>query len=343
MTGKSVVLSTSMILLLSCYPAFASSDEDTIITNRVRDMIVDLGGHNSTGDKSITVPCSDRGTKKVSVVHAGEITTYTGEYRNCRENGTIRDGIYTVELKGEYIVDSSSQRSVNGELFDAVIAGDAGKVRTLIRAKADVNYTESISSKDGAYLDEWSPLMSSVLAGNLEIMKLLVAHGAWVNYLNSKVINSLWLAANNGRLDMVRFLAGKGAYINNRNFEDVSPLMAAAMNGHDAVAAYLVGIKADLNLRNKNGDSALMLAIENDHMSIARLLIESGAAINIRDRSGATALMIAVVEGDAEIVRLLLEHKADPAIKSDSGKTALDYATLRGNAAIEALVKKALR
>nr|MDA8429215.1 ankyrin repeat domain-containing protein [Geobacteraceae bacterium] len=343
MSGRTVVMSMGFVLLVSCYPVFASSDEDTRVTNRVKDMIVDLGGHNSSGDKSIAIPCRDRGTRKISVVHSGEITTYTGDYRNCRENGIIRDGVYTVELNGDYIVDSSSKRSINGELFDAVIAGDAGKVRALIRSKADVNYTESISSKDGAYLDEWSPLMSSVLAGNLEIMKLLVAHGAWVNYLNSRVVNALWLAANNGRLDMVKFLAGKGAYINNRNIEDVSPLMAAAMNGHDAVAAYLVGVKADINLRNKNGDSALMLAIENDHTSIARMLITSGAAINIRDRSGATALMIAVVEGNAEIVGLLLEHKADPTVKSASGKTALDYATLKGNAVIEALVKKALR
>lgn len=343
MIRRTILLSATFAVMVTGCPAYAGMDVDMVATKRVMGMIVDLGGHGSTANNGKVIPCIDRGSRKVSITHHGDITTYTGDYRNCRENGIIRDGIYTIVVEGESVLDSSSRRSINGELFDAVIAGDAGKVRKLIRSKADVNYTESIRNDDGSYVDEWSPLMSSVLAGNMEIMKLLVANGAWVNYLNSRVVNSLWIAANNGRLDMVTFLAGKRAYINNQNIDDVSPLMAAAMNGHYDVVEYLAGIKADIKLRDKNGDNALMLAIENGRTAVARLLIKSGAAINDRNSSGATALMIAVVEGNEEIAGLLLEHHADPAIKSASGKTALDYATLKGNAAIVDLVKRALR
>lgn len=341
-TRKLMMLAGIAIVLMSC-PAYADMDVDTTSSDKVMEMINDLGGHGTGGNNGKVIPCFHRGTKKISIVRKGDATTYTGEYRNCRENGKIRDGIYTVVAAGKYIVDYTSQRSINGELFDAVIAGNAAKVRKLIRSKADVNYTESIRSKDGSYVDEWSPLMSSVLSGNLEIMKQLVAGGAWVNYMNSRVVNALWIAANNGQLDMVKFLAGKKAFIDNQGIDGISPLMAAAMNGHQEVAEFLVRIKADLNLRNVNGDNALMLALQNDHTPIARLLIQSGIELNQRDTSGATALMIAIVEGNEEIVRLLLEHNVDLGAKSGSGKTALDYATLKGNAVIEDLVKKALR
>jgi ankyrin repeat protein len=340
---RNMMMSSGIAVVLMSCQAYASMDVDTTSTNRVMEMIVDLGGHGSADYNGKVVPCIYRGTKKVSINRNGATTVYSGEYSNCRENGMVRDGIYTVIVEGEYIVDSTSQRSKNGELFDAVIAGEPAKVRKLIKAKADVNYTESIRNNDGSYVNEWSPLMSSVLTGKLEVMKLLVNGGAWVNYMNSRVVNSLWLAANNGQLDMVKFLAGKKANINNLDIENMSPLMVAAMNGHHTVAEYLIGLKADVTPRNNNGDNALMLAIQNGHTAIARLVIDAGSEINDRNRSGATALMIAVVEGNEEMVRLLLDKKADVTMKSDSGKTALDYAALKGNAAILELLKNAVR
>jgi len=337
------VVCAAAAIVFSASSGYAEADIDQAASKMVREMLADLGNHGSGGNNGVVVPCVYRGTKKITILQNGSATTYMGEYRNCRENGTIRDGIFTIFVNDDYIVDSSSQRSINGELFDAAIAGDAAKVRSLIKAKADVNYTETLNNVDGSYVKEWSPLMSSVLSGNIEVMKLLIANGAWVNYMNSRAMNALWLAANNGRLDMVKLLTEKGAYVNNRDVDDVTPLMAAAMSGSSAVVEYLLQHKADIDLCNLNGDNALLLALQNGQEAIARLLITAGSEINRQNRSGATALMIAAVEGNEAIVKLLLEKRADLTLKSDSGKTALDYATLKGNAAIRELLQQAAR
>lgn len=332
--------------IVNCGPAYANDDLDVDMdaSNRVMEMIVDLGGHDMAEENSGKIfQCDYKGTKKITIKNQVDLTTFTGEYRNCRENGTIRDGIYEIFAEGSSIIDSTSRRSVNGELFDAVAAGDEKKVRSLIKAKADVNYTESIKTIEGGYIKEWTPLMSAVLSDNLKMVKLLVASGAWVNYMNGQVFNAFWLAANNGKLDIVTFLAEHGAIIDNRNIEEVNPIMAAAMNGHLDVVKYLVGRKAKLNLKHQGGETALTFALETRHPDVAKLLINSGADISISNNSGVTALMVAANEGNEDIVRLLLEKGADTMMKSASGKTALDYALLKGNLTIVELLKKAVR
>jgi len=312
-------------------------------TKRMMEMIVDLGGHDAVRKNSgKTMRCADGGTKKVAIVKGGTTTTYRGEYLNCREGGSVRDGIYEIVFKGEEIVSSTAKRSINGQLFDAAKEGNAAQVRKLLKARADVNYTESIPLVDGGTVDEISPLMAATMAGSLDTVKALVAGGAWVNYLNSMAVNSLWIAAHNGNLEIVRHLAAHGGYINNSNSEDVTPLMTAAMNGHIEVVKFLVGEKAALDAVHKEGDTALMFAVARGHTDIARFLIDAGADVNVRNLFGVTALIIAAAEGNEEITRRLLEKKANTTVRTTDGKTALDVARAKGFTAIAALLEQGM-
>jgi len=305
-------------------------------------MFIDLGERTGTKDNNgKKIKCSHGGSKKITVVIIGDETTYTGEYLNCREGRTIRDGIFEVKTERDMILSSESRRSVNGELFDAARSGDVQKVKKLIKSKADVNYTESLSLADGVQIDEWTPLMMAVVSRNLDVVKQLVSAGAWVNYLNSQVFNAVKLAVDIDRIDMVKYLVEHGAYINNSNFEGVTPLMSAAINGNYDITQYLVSLHADLNSRHKDGDTALMFAIARGHSKIAELLISSGADVNAKNRFGITALLIAAVEGNADIVEKLIKSKADLTVKSDTGKTALEIAVAKGHTAIAEMLKKA--
>lgn len=313
-----------------------------VTTKRMMEMIVDLGGHDAVGrNNGKTMRCTAGGTKKVAIVRRGITTTYRGEYRNCRENGSTRDGIYEIVFKGEEIVGSSAMRSVNGQLFDAAKQGDAAKVRKLLKARADVNYTESIQKTEGGAVDEISPLMAATMTGSLDTVKVLVAGGAWVNYLNSMAVNSLWIAAHNGSLEIVKHLAAHGGYINNSNSEDVTPLMAAAMNGHLEVVKFLVKKKAHIDEVHKEGDSALMFAVAGGHTDIASFLIDAGADITIQNEFGVTALIIAAAEGNEDITGKLLERKVDTAARTNDGNTALDVARAKGLTGIAALLEQA--
>ncbi|MBC8017787.1 MAG: ankyrin repeat domain-containing protein [Verrucomicrobia bacterium] len=339
---KLIIILLSAATALTCsYNAQAYEYDEQQTQKLIVGLIKDLGGHETISkNNGKLMRCSYGGTKKVSIVKQEPFTSYIGDYRNCREKDSIRDGLYEIMLNGNEIESSSSQRSINGKLFDAAMEGNTVRVMELIKAKADVNYTEAIQKTEGGSIEEWSPLMSAIVAGKLEIVKALVKSGAWVNYLNSMAVNALWIAANKGDLEIVRYLAKQGAYLNNRNNEDITPLMAAAMNGHLEVVRFLVASKAQLNFASNVGDTALMFALGQKHTEIARLLIDSGADVNIRNSSGLTALMIAVAEGNEELVHKLLEKKADISLKTSDGRTALDLARARGLTGIAELLEK---
>lgn len=308
----------------------------------IENMISDLGGHDRISRNSgKLMRCTYGGTRKVAILQQAPLTRYTGDYRNCREKGQIRDGLYEIVLNGNEIESSESKRSMNGELFDAAMEGNTIRVMELIKAKADVNYTETIRNTDGGTIDEWSPLMSAVVAGKPDIVRALVKSGAWVNYMNSLAVNALWIASNKGDLEIVKYLAGQGAHINNSNHENVTPLMAAAMNGHLDVVRLLIRSRAALNTVNINGDSALIFAVGQKHDEVARLLIDAGANVNIQNVTGGlTALIIAAAEGNEEITRKLLASKADASVKTNDGRTALDIARARGLTRIAELLEK---
>lgn len=337
---KTILFST--VIAMTCPLIVHANEYDQQQTQKlVFDMTKDLGGHDGVSkNNGKTIRCSFGGTKKISIIKQEPLTSYIGDYRNCREKDSIRDGFYEIVLNGNEIESSSSKRSINGELFDAAMEGNTLRVMELIKAKADVNYTENVRKTEGGSIEEWSPLMSAVVAGKLEIVRALVKSGARVNYLNSMAVNALWIAANKGDLEIVRYLSKQGAYLNNSNYEDVTPLMAAAMNGHFDVVRFLVASKAKLDLRHKEGDTALMFALGQKYTDIARFLIDSGANVNNRNHSGLTPLIIAVAEGNEEIVRKLLLKKADKSLKTNDGRTALDLAKTRGLGRIVELLEK---
>lgn len=326
-----LLMSAGVVLALNNPAAvFGYEASQDATTKRMMEMIVDLGGHDAVRKNSgKLMRCADGGTRKVAIVKRGITTTYRGDYRTCREGGSVRDGIYEIVFKGDEIVSSTEERSIDGQLFDAAKEGNAAKVRTLLKARADVNHAESIPLADGGSLDELSPLMAATMAGSLDTVKVLVAGGAWVNYLNSMAVNSLWIAAHNGNLEIVKHLAAHGAYLNNSNSEDVTPLMAAAMNGHFGVVKFLVEKKVRIDAVHKEGDTALMFAVARGHTDIARFLIDAGADVNSRNAFGVTALIIAAAEGNDEVARKLLEKRADTTPRTTDGKTALDVARAR--------------
>lgn len=337
-----IVLLSAVMALTCSYTAHAYEYDQEQTQKLIVNMIKDLGGHEAIRkNNGKTMRCTFGGTKKVSIVKQEPLTSYNGDYRNCREKDSIRDGLYEIVLNGNEIESSSSKRSINGELYDAAMEGNTVRVMELIKAKADVNYTENIQITEGGSIEEWSPLMSAVLAGKLDIVKALVKSGAWVNYLNSLAVNALWIAANKGELEIVRYLTKQGAYLNNRNNEDVTPLMAAAMNGHLEVVKFLLSSKAKLDLASKEGDTALMFALGQKHPEVARVLIDAGADVNIRNNSGLTALIIAASEGNEKLVQKLVEKKADISAKTSDGRTALDVARAKGLINIVELLEKA--
>lgn len=107
----------------------------------------------------------------------------------------------------------------------------------LISKGADVNLI-------GA--EECSSLMYEVYMHNYENVKILIEHGADVNYQsNSDGYTSLHWAARKGDKQLAKMLLESGANIHTLNKENQIPAALAKANNHDAVFEYLTK-QADL-------------------------------------------------------------------------------------------------
>jgi ankyrin len=112
----------------------------------------------------------------------------------------------------------------------------------LIRHGADVN----IPAKS-------PPLLPAAQRGNLDVAKILVAHGARINQTSSWGATPLYLAALKGHLEMVKFLLDHGAAINQPINSGPTPYMVAKKQGFQNVADYLLSRGASTNPGNGAG------------------------------------------------------------------------------------------
>ena len=134
------------------------------------------------------------------------------------------------------------------------------------------------------------------------------------------------MASKKGIVEVVKLLLSHGASVNETNDHGDSPLMFASENGHIDVVALLLSHGANGNYkRSDDGCSSLMLASEMGHVEIVALLLSHGVNVNdmVTDDVGWSSLMLASHEGHVEVVALLLSHGANGNDMSNTGFTAV--------------------
>ena len=177
-----------------------------------------------------------------------------------------------------------------------------------------------------------TPLMEAASAGNVEVARILVEHGASINtHSNEFKESALTLACYKGHLEMVRFLLEAGADQEHKTEEMHTALMEASMDGHVEVARLLLDSGAQVNMPADSFESPLTLAACGGHVELAMLLLERGANIEEVNDEGYTPLMEAAREGHEEMVGLLLSQGADiNAQTEETQETALTLASCGG-------------
>jgi ankyrin repeat protein len=116
------------------------------------------------------------------------------------------------------------------------------------------------------------------------------------------------------RLEMVRLLLAHGADVNLRGSHDTTALMLVANWGfgsaHDIkLLTLLLERKADINLQDDRGFTALMWATFRNKPEVVKFLLAHRADSKLKNHEGATALSIAQSSNSIKLVRLLQRAK----------------------------------
>jgi len=87
----------------------------------------------------------------------------------------------------------------------------------------------------------------------------------------------LKMASIAGQLDVVKLLIEAGADVNNKDKYGDTPLIYSSILGYLDITKILIEAKADINAKNNYGNTALIWALRNNHKEIVDLLKKYGA------------------------------------------------------------------
>ncbi|XP_076164553.1 uncharacterized protein LOC143145248 isoform X2 [Ptiloglossa arizonensis] len=202
-----------------------------------------------------------------------------------------------------------------------------------------------------------TPLHLAVIAGDTQLVAILLANGADVNAKDLEGHSVLHWATVCGEAECVRLVLAAGARPSTPDLRGGSPLHYAAQCCGAAATAELavpkkVGLKvlqtlldfgADVNAKDEDGRQPILWAASAGSVEAVLALARAGgsAAAGAADKDGLTALHCAASRGHARCVEALVNLcGAHPDHVDDNGCSALHYAATLGHADATALILK---
>jgi len=122
------------------------------------------------------------------------------------------------------------------------------------------------------------PICISAYFGYIDVVKMLLSHGASVNDKNQDLDEPLYLAAGNGHTEIVKLLLKNNAdpnYMSRR-----SALDSAAEHGYADIVQILIDAGANVNLGSSNGRTPIYVAAKHNRVSVINVLHKNGAKLD---------------------------------------------------------------
>ncbi|KAH9066250.1 ankyrin repeat-containing domain protein [Lactarius vividus] len=185
-------------------------------------------------------------------------------------------------------------------------------------------------------MDDWTPLHLASYHGRLEIVRVLLDHGASANAENNQGETPLYLVSR-GAYDsqddgvyVAQLLLERGGNANAQRKDNWTPLHAASYFGRPGIVRILLDHGAEANAENRQSKNSLdqvsrgEYGSQEDGARVAQLLLDRGVDMNASDKDHWTPLHSASYYGRSEIVRVLLDHGANVNVENHEGETPLE-------------------
>ena len=198
---------------------------------------------------------------------------------------------------------ANSGAATDTEMFDAVRAGDAEKVKALLQA--DPKLAEA-RTEDGS-----TALHLAALEGHSDIARRLLAGGAQVNARGLREETPLHMAMYDAHLEVAEVLLASQADVNAQNADGQTPLHLAARKGHRALVLFLLDHGADVDAKDRQDATPLHAAAAAGHKEVIEVLLSRNADLLALDKAGRTPKAIAAEQQQGQIAELLTPRVGD--------------------------------
>lgn len=128
---------------------------------------------------------------------------------------------------------------------------------------------------------------------SLEMVELLVKHGADVKSLSKEGACLLKLACQYHKESVANLLIQNGASIHAQDMHGITPLMWAAAYSSPPLVKHLIGLGVHIDQRDVDGNSALMRAAHGGNLNTIKVLVEAGAQLDFENKYKLNALDLA--------------------------------------------------
>jgi ankyrin repeat protein len=240
------------------------------------------------------------------------------------------------------------------DLPTACHTGDIERVRELLRE--DPSRANRVGDNLGYYLGAGAPLANAAAVGRMDIVELLLEHGADPNLPEEQIApkgKALYSAVFNGHYEIAKLLLERGAFPNPPVESSGDALWISREWRPDKRMEQLLvshGAKPwpdaaeedwPTNAHNWLRITPLHHAARRGDLKEAKKLLDAGADVMARDEHlRSTPLAWAAKYGQLEMVRFLLESGAPKSLPDDPGwATPLAWARRRGHREIVQLLE----
>jgi len=172
----------------------------------------------------------------------------------------------------------------------------------------------------------------NALKNNIIELKNNLKDGVPVDILGEYNSTPLHYACREGNLEVVNLLIEHGADVNKQNhYSTIYPIFDAISSTNNQknyflIIQSLIESGADINMIDSFGNTLLYHAVEKEDIKLIKLLIQLGCDINHVSRHDKdTVLHYAYFQKNREIISILIENGADREKLNIYNKTAESY------------------
>lgn len=124
-------------------------------------------------------------------------------------------------------------QNMNDSLYQAVVNNDTTAIKDFVKKGADVNFV-----KEQGWV-KINLLTTAVNKKNADAVKVLLQHGADVNWEDGFNTTALMYAASSGNIEIVKLLLNKGADIKHKDKQGNDAISAAKQGKHSDIVILL--------------------------------------------------------------------------------------------------------